>query len=52
MLDALARAKQMKAWHREWKINLIEGFNPHWNDLHNSIGFEGTLVKITPDQCH
>ena len=30
---AIAREKQLKNWHREWKINLIEAANPHWIDL-------------------
>ena len=31
--DAIAREKQIKAWRREKKIALIEGMNPHWDDL-------------------
>jgi putative endonuclease len=31
--DAIAREKQLKNWHRQWKINLIEEHNPNWNDL-------------------
>jgi putative endonuclease len=31
--DAIAREKQLKNWHREWKINLIESQNPNWMDL-------------------
>ena len=31
--DAIAREKQLKNWHREWKINLIEEENPEWQDL-------------------
>lgn len=31
--DALAREKQLKNWHRDWKINLIEKDNPEWKDL-------------------
>ena len=30
---ALAREKQLKNWHRQWKINLIEAENPEWKDL-------------------
>jgi len=33
MLDAIHREKQLKNWHREWKINLIESINPGWKDL-------------------
>ena len=31
--DAIAREKQLKRWHREWKINLIEKSNPNWVNL-------------------
>ncbi|HET6924877.1 MAG TPA: GIY-YIG nuclease family protein [Candidatus Saccharimonadales bacterium] len=32
--DAIAREKQLKRWHRQWKINLIEeSMNPDWKDL-------------------
>ncbi len=31
--DAIAREKAMKAWKREWKIELIEKANPDWSDL-------------------
>ena len=30
---AIAREKQLKRWHRAWKINLIEAANPDWRDL-------------------
>ena len=33
MPDAIAREKQLKRWHRKWKINLIEEDNPDWLDL-------------------
>jgi len=31
--DAIVREKQLKNWHRQWKINLIEQDNPGWKDL-------------------
>ena len=31
--DAIKREKQLKNWHRGWKINLIESINPEWKDL-------------------
>jgi putative endonuclease len=31
--SAIEREKQLKNWHRDWKINLIEEFNPEWKDL-------------------
>jgi len=33
MLDAIHREKQLKNWHREWKISLMESINPGWKDL-------------------
>lgn len=32
-MAALEREKQLKRWHREWKINLIKRFNPNMDDL-------------------
>lgn len=31
--SAMEREKQLKNWHRDWKINLINNFNPEWKDL-------------------
>ena len=31
--DAIRREKQLKNWHRPWKIALIEEDNPEWEDL-------------------
>ena len=31
--DAIDREKQLKNWHREWKINLIKQSNPNFKDL-------------------
>jgi len=31
--SAIEREKQLKNWHRDWKISLINRFNPNWNDL-------------------
>jgi len=31
--EAIAREKQLKNWHRDWKIQLIEKENPDWRDL-------------------
>ena len=30
---AIHREKRLKKYKREWKINLIERDNPHWDDL-------------------
>lgn len=31
--DAISREKQLKNWHREWKINLIKSLNSDFIDL-------------------
>jgi len=38
MVAAITREKQLKNWHRQWKINLIESENPQWVDLAVGIG--------------
>jgi len=35
--SAIKREKQLKNWHRAWKVNLILQFNPEWNDLSNEF---------------
>lgn len=35
---AILREKQLKNWHRDWKINLIESENPDWIDLAPGMG--------------
>ncbi len=35
--EAIAREKQLKRWHREWKINLIILINPDFNDLSSDL---------------
>ena len=30
---AIEREKQLKRWHRNWKINLVRKFNPEFKDL-------------------
>ena len=31
--NAILREKQLKNWHREWKLNLVRKNNPHFQDL-------------------
>ena len=38
MEQAITREKQLKGWHRQWKINLIESDNPQWVDLAIGLG--------------
>lgn len=35
--SAIYREKQLKRWHRQWKINLIREFNPKFEDLYDKI---------------
>jgi putative endonuclease len=34
MESAISREKMLKAWKRDWKLNLIESMNPDWRDLY------------------
>ena len=36
-ISAITREKQLKAWHRSWKIRLIQESNPEWCDLYLEI---------------
>ncbi|MGY0557974.1 GIY-YIG nuclease family protein [Lysobacter sp. A421] len=33
MESAIQREKRIKKWNREWKLRLIDSFNPSWRDL-------------------
>ena len=46
--EAIAREKQLKRWHRQWKINLIESENPQWVDLAVGLG----IVPLSPSLGH
>ena len=35
--DAIAAEKRLKKWRRIWKLELIERFNPQWDDLWHVI---------------
>ena len=36
---AIKGEKQLKNWHRQWKVDLIESNNSYWNDLSVEFGF-------------
>ncbi len=35
--DAIKHEKRLKNWHRNWKKDLIEKYNPEWRDLYNDL---------------
>jgi putative endonuclease len=35
--DAVQREKTMKHWPRAWKVRLIHGMNPDWDDLYEML---------------
>jgi putative endonuclease len=37
MIEAITREKQIKAGSRAKKLALIEGLNPGWKDLYESL---------------
>ena len=49
MEGAILREKQLKRWHRQWKINLIESENPDWHDLAVGLGLPPVAPRGRPD---
>ncbi len=37
IINAITREKQIKGWLRSKKLELIEKFNPNWDDLYKTI---------------
>jgi len=37
MIEAIAREKRIKRWHRDWKVKLIQSMNPCWDDLYEQV---------------
>ena len=35
--DAIRRETNIKGWNRAWKVRLIHGENPEWEDLYPSL---------------
>ena len=51
MDGAILREQQLKRWHRQWKINLIESDNPDWHDLAIGLGFLPVNPHGRPHGC-
>jgi putative endonuclease len=49
MERAILREKQLKRWHRQWKINLINAENPHWADLAVRLGLPPLAPSVRPN---
>ena len=45
IIDAISREKQLKNWKREWKNELINGMNPDWKELSETIGVTEELIE-------
>jgi putative endonuclease len=45
MTAAIRREKSIKKYPREWKINLIERDNPHWDDLFPALVGTGPKMR-------
>jgi hypothetical protein len=41
VIAAIKREKSLEKYDRDWKINLIERDNPHWNDVSMTLAFCG-----------
>jgi putative endonuclease len=37
IMEAARRERRFKNWCRQWKLNMIEKFNPTWRDLYEEI---------------
>jgi putative endonuclease len=46
--SAIKREKQLKNWHRQWKINLIEKKNKAWKDLYHEISDPFKYLYASP----
>ncbi len=37
IVGAIQREKNLKHWPRAWKVRLIQGMNPDWHDLYETL---------------
>lgn len=49
MAECISREKQLKNWHRDWKINLIKENNPEMVDIAENwyVQIDNQLVAIS-----
>lgn len=47
---AISREKQLKRWHRQWKLNLIREHNPDLRDLSFEWLGQVTLKRVQGDR--
>ncbi|MCB1502742.1 MAG: GIY-YIG nuclease family protein [Bauldia sp.] len=46
--DAIVRERQLKAWQRQWMVDLVELVNPGWEDLTARLCGEGGGLSPDP----
>ena len=44
LLEGISREKQIKNWKRSWKEDLINAFNPSWEDLSAEVGVDDSWI--------
>lgn len=49
--EAIHREKQLKKYHRDWKEQLINTFNPTWKDLADDIGVNADYIQAVKKAC-
>ena len=37
--SAIVRETRIKKWPRAWKVRMIHGFNPDWDDLYETLNY-------------
>ena len=45
--EAIGREKQVKNWHKAWKINLIKSMNPEMRDLKGDLDWDFEIPTLT-----
>jgi len=49
--QAIQREKSLKRWYRDWKIDLINQYNPEWKDLAETIGMDPRVKPEDDKVC-